>query len=116
MACRRCGTARRPAKDFCGSVNVSTRVKLVGSDVQIEKEGLWVSASVVTANCPQTPGIQLLKVVLTAAKKVGSTTVAQSREGKIMPLILLKSFLFGIVAVCSSCKGKGCPTCNNLGV
>jgi hypothetical protein len=68
---------------------------------------------------PQTAGMRLADVVLTALNKVvssGSIEGLKPRANRQVPLITMKELLFAATTKCPQCKGSGCLTCNKTGL
>lgn len=121
-----CGRARKAAPtDFCGGLRISTGVTLVNEGAwsikiqaggKLQDIGLAISAYKCENN---SAGVRLAQVAQYALGKVlsaGKADQLRYKAGRQMPLILLKDFLFKTAGVCRSCKGRGCGTCNNMGV
>jgi hypothetical protein len=73
-----------------------------------------------TYRCQQnTSGVKLAEIVVTTLGLVvskGRSGSLRERSGRSLPLITLKDFLAKTAGPCTACKGKGCKTCNGLGV
>lgn len=73
-----------------------------------------------TYRCTQnTSGVRLAQIVVQTLNTVvqkGRAASLQPRAGKTTPLITLKEFLCQIAGPCTTCRGKGCASCNGTGV
>jgi len=68
---------------------------------------------------PNSAGVKLAQVTqyaLGRALAAGKGDQLKYKAGRQVPLILLKDFLFKTAGICKSCRGRGCGTCNGMGV
>lgn len=114
------------ATDFCGALRISTGVTLIESggswsiNINLNGQHKDLAQSLATHNCEyRSAGVKLAQVTMAALNKAVANHKAdelRKKSGRQMPLILMKDFLFKTAGACTTCKGRGCSACNNMGV